>query len=162
DGTILGWDLTGGVKASKQGPRELERLWADLGDAQARRAHRAVWALVSSRGQAVSLLRKRLRPVRPADTGRLIDELGSDDFEVRPETERGLAELGDEVGPALVKALESKPPLEKRRRIERLLAELDKPNATAERRRALRAILVLERVGSRQAREVLRALSRGA
>jgi hypothetical protein len=58
-------------------------------------------------------------------------------------------------------ALAAKPPLEVRRRIEKVLAKLDGPVADPWRLRELRAVEVLEHVGTPDARHVLKTLAAG-
>jgi hypothetical protein len=111
----------------------------------------------------VALVERRLKPVASADprrVARLIADLGSDDFEVRKRAERELVELGDLAGPALRKV--APPALEARRRIGRLLERLEGPVTDPGRLRALRALELLEYVGTAEARRVLRALAGGA
>jgi RNA polymerase sigma factor (sigma-70 family) len=61
DTTVLVWDLTGGPPASRELSRdELERLWTDLADADARKAYRAVGGLIAVPERAVPFLARRL------------------------------------------------------------------------------------------------------
>src|SRR5262249_32364807 len=127
-------------------------------------AHAAVWLLVAAPGQAVLLLQERLRPVSPVDPQRiqgLIARLNSDRFAVREQAIAELEKLGELAGPALRKALAAQPALEVRRHLERLLEKLDGTVTSPDQRRGLRALEVLEHVGNRDARQVLRRLARG-
>ncbi len=72
---------------------------------------------------------------------------------------RELLAAGADAADALRKALANDPSTEARRRIESLLNRLDK-GGDPEHLRALRAIEVLERIGTPQARDVLRQLAR--
>jgi hypothetical protein len=98
------------------------------------------------------------------DAGRwrkLLGDLGSDDFAVRTAADRELQGLVGGLDPALVRgALETNPPLEVRLRLKRLLARATLL-AAGEPLREVRAVAVLERVGSPAARRVLRRLSGG-
>ena len=60
------------------------------------------------------------------------------------------------------KALEGKPSVELRRRVEQLLAKLDLTVTSGEGLRVARALELLERIGTAEAREVLRRLAEGA
>jgi hypothetical protein len=71
-----------------------------------------------------------------------------------------LHELGDRAEPALRQALAAQPGPETRRRIEHLLAGLDW-NTSPQRWRVLRALGVLEQVGTPEARRVLAKLAAG-
>jgi hypothetical protein len=70
----------------------------------------------------------------------------------------GLGELAE---PALRQALAGDPPLDLRQRLERLLALAAKPSPAGQLR-PLRAVEVLELIGSPAARQVVEALARGA
>jgi hypothetical protein len=60
------------------------------------------------------------------------------------------------------KALEAKPSLEARRRLEELVNKLGGPVTIPEQARELRCVEVLERIGSAHARRLLEELSKGA
>src|SRR5262249_13973988 len=93
----------------------------------------------------------------------LMADLDADDFSRREEASRNLAKLGIEAEPALRKALEAKPSLEKRRRVQALLDGLAcQTEMTPDALRQLRAIQALEQIGSPEARQSLRAWPRGA
>jgi hypothetical protein len=94
----------------------------------------------------------------------LLADLDSSDFRKRESTTRELARLGEQAEPALRKALEGRPALETRRRIEALLERASElwRNPSPERVRMLRSLEVLECAGTEEARQVLEALARGA
>jgi WD40 repeat protein len=159
DGTVLVWDLAPDAAAAGG----LEGLWADLaGDA--RRAYRAVHGLAAAPAPAVAYLRDRLRPVpeiEPRRVQRLLADLDSNEFAVREAAEKGLAALGERIEPALRQALEEAPSAEVRKRLEALLTA-PKAVPPPETLRSLRAVWVLERVGTPEARRLLEVLARGA
>ena len=64
--------------------------------------------------------------------------------------------------PVLHKALAAKPSLEMRKRIEGLLQRLDAALLTIEHVRVLRAVEMLERQGTPEARQLLQSLAEGA
>jgi hypothetical protein len=70
-----------------------------------------------------------------------------------------LENLGQQVEPALRKALRGQPSVEARRQLERLLVKLHGPVAHPELLRDLRAVKLLELIGSREARQVLHQLA---
>jgi RNA polymerase sigma factor (sigma-70 family) len=108
---------------------------------------------------------KRLEPIRPADAEelrRLLAELDADSFAVREKARTGLEALGDRATGALRQALGKKPSAEARKRIQALLRGADGPVADRETLRSLRAVGVLEDIGSREARAVLETLAGGA
>jgi RNA polymerase sigma factor (sigma-70 family) len=169
DGTALVWDVSPARRkrpAKDLAQQDLDRLWNDLKSADAPKAHAALWALVAAPEGAVPLLKDRLRPVPrvPADRlHRLVADLDAEDFARREEASRELAKLGTEVEPELRQALKAKTSLEMRRRVEALLGSLIcQTEMTPDALRRLRAIQVLEQIGSPEARRVLETLTRGA
>jgi WD40 repeat protein len=164
DSTILLWDLTGRPRPAQFTAEELGKLWTELGET-ATTADRAGWVLAAAPGQAVPLLRERLRPVPAPDrqrVARLVADLDREDFAVRDRATRELARLGELARPALAKAQAARPSPEARRRLGDLLEHLDRPITGSEALRALRAVDVLERIGTAEARRVLQALAEGA
>jgi hypothetical protein len=169
DATILIWDLTGRRSADRSRSvaptaNELVRCWDDLG-AEAPKANRAAWVLADAPAEAARLLGKRLRPIQAADAQqlqRLVADLDHDRFEVRRQATQELAALGDLAASALRRALADRPALETRRRLEHLLEKLEGPVTEAEVLRPLRAVDVLELIGTPAAQAVLTRLAQGA
>src|SRR5262249_10799132 len=121
-------------------------------------------ALAAAPGQAVALLKQRLRPVAPEDAARaerLVRDLDDNAFLVREKAQRALQALADTATPALEKALAGNPSLEARPRLVKLLHEVDRPDFSRTRQK-LRAVEALEYAGTAAARELLAALARGA
>jgi RNA polymerase sigma factor (sigma-70 family) len=170
DSTVLVWDLTGRLRDGKLVPADLsaadlEARWRDLADRDAARAYRAVWELAASGGRAVTFLEQKLHAVPHPDArriARLIAELDSPRFRARQAAEAELRKLDVLAEKALGERLKSDPPLELRRRVERLLQGINDPVPAAVTLQELRALAVLEHVGSPQARTSVRALAQGA
>lgn len=168
DSSILLWDITGRIKesrlqAAKWTPRELEKRWIDLGSSAGPQAVQALWDLVADPGQAVPLLRQRIKPVEAAAARRverLIRDLDSEDFPTRTKATEELEKIVDGAEPLLRKTLAGKSSLERRQRIQQVLSKLE-PSVPGERLRALRAVQVLEYIGTSEAREHLRVLAKG-
>ncbi len=168
DSTILLWDITGQRTDGRWHvkpltPRQLDICWTELANEDAAKAYDAVWSLVAAPEQAVPFLRKHLPPVpRPDDktVARFIADLDSIDFTRRQKATEELSKLGDAIAQNLRRALENKPSLEVRRRIQQLLDQTR--DWTVERLRDHRAIQALEHIGTRQAKEVLQQLAAGA
>jgi WD40 repeat protein len=167
---LLVWDVTGLGGPSRPRPEKyadkvLEGLWGDLAAPDAARASKACWRLAEVPGQAVPLLRARLRPA-PASDPRLLDQLiadlSSNRFTVREKATRELARLGEVAEPLLRKALAGNPPLEAVRRMNRLLEAITSRSLSPDVVQALRAVEVLEHVGTTEARAALRVLAGGA
>jgi len=164
DTTALVWDLSHSRPATAA---ELETLWADLAGADAARAYQAIHQLAAAPESSVPFLRKRLQPVAPVDekrVARLIADLDSEDFAVRQKATAALRELSDQPLAAYRKALEGKPSLETRRRLEDLLVKASSAwwDVSGERLRSLRAVEALELDGAKEAREVLETFAAGA
>jgi hypothetical protein len=101
--------------------------------------------------------------VRAARISELIRDLNADDFDRREAASKKLAELGTQAEAPLRKALEETTSEEMRSRIKDLLKPLDVWIVTdPDTLRALRAIWVLERIGTPEARAILEDLAKGA
>jgi WD40 repeat protein len=169
DGTVNLWDVTG---LSQEGSSQrvnlpgkaLDRLWTDLAGADPAKAYQAIWAMAAGPGQSVPFLQERLRPVAPADpqrVARLIADLDSKQFPVREKAAQELETVGELARPALRRTLAGRRSEEVRRRVGRLLEKLDGPVTSPEQLRGLRAIEVLEQIGTPEVRQVLHTLTNG-
>jgi WD40 repeat protein len=168
DGTILLWAVAW-ADSVPQGPagtaQQAEAAWADLAGPDAERARRAAWCLIDNPHQALPLLRQRVRPLLPPDPGRLAEllaGLNAEDFSVRERACRELEPLVEAVGGSLRQALTRQPSAELRRQVEHLLQRETLVSAHPERLRAYRAVVVLERIGTGEARQQLQRLAGGA
>ncbi len=168
DSTILIWDMGAlqiSAERSSHAPdaKELEQWWSALAGEDAHAAWTAIWKMAAAPRHVLPLLRQRLKPAVafPADEAdRLIDDLDSSDFAKREAASKRLAAAGERVVPALEKALKAATSLEKRRRIKDLL-----PTSDIVRSRdvlqAVRAIEVLEHIGTAEAQQILKTLAQG-
>ncbi len=170
DGTALVWDLTAASKGSRtdsemSDAKTLAVWWADLASDDARRAYAALWRFADLPAEtALAFFRKHLRPAESANSKvvrKHIDDLDSDTFAVREKAQQALEELGHAAAPEMRQALEKGPPLEARRRLEKLLAKAGRLPSSPEVLRAVRALQVLEGLGSKEARALLQDLARG-
>jgi RNA polymerase sigma factor (sigma-70 family) len=169
DAQVLVWDLTGRAPdgrwhTARLRPEQLTAGWEALAGANARAAYAALWQLAADPDATTTLLRQRLKPAPVADAaqlGRLIKELESGKFTVRERAGAELARLGEMAEPALRKVVEGKPSEELRRRVLKLLERLEGVPAP-EQLRALRAVELLERIGTPEARRELERLAGGA
>jgi WD40 repeat protein len=169
DHTTVVWDVVApkpGVQAP-QTRQQIKDLWDDLASDDARKAYQAVHALAAGRTLAVPFLKARMQPIvaDPKRIARLIADLDDDAFAVRERATAELEKMGTLARPALTKALATKPPLEARRRIQglldRLMDHVLESIVPGECLRTLRALEVLERIGTPEARQVLRAMADG-
>ncbi|HEY7159539.1 MAG TPA: WD40 repeat domain-containing protein [Gemmataceae bacterium] len=166
NGLILVWRLPDAEDAPVALKAEqAAELWQTLLSPSADAANRALAGLAAAPAQAIPLIKERFRDMgKRLDSqqlARLIAELDDDSFKVRQRAMRALAEAGADAAGLLRKALADNPSPEKKRRIEELLDHLNKGGG-AESLRELRAIEVLERIGTKEARDALRELSRKA
>lgn len=165
DHTVLIWS-TPSLKAAKSpepSPAKLQNWWRDLATGDAAIAHQTLANFVGNPDAALKLFRTHLSPASSPDVKRvevLIADLNSSKFQPRQKAHQELEEMRDLAVPALRKALESEKSLEVRARLELLLEKADtfSPNQM----RSRRVILVLERIGSPEARQFLESLSHGA
>jgi WD40 repeat protein len=172
DTTVLLWDLTGREIADqpargKPSAEELDRLWATLNDRNARIAFLAMRRLLDAPDDAAALLKKHVKPVESKAASaermaKLIAGLDHDEFEQREQAMRQLESLGKAARAALEKALAANPTVETRRRIEELLGKMESKGPPVELMRPLRAVEVLENLGTAEARQLLEALAAGA
>jgi RNA polymerase sigma factor (sigma-70 family) len=158
DNTALLWDLLGG-NHGQPGARELQALWDQLGG-DAETAHQAMGRLTRAPAQTVAWLRDHLWPVPSAQVAQLIRDLDDEQFAVREQAEAALQRLLESAASALRQVLDGKPSAEVRRRVTRLLERLEEGNTPAQLR-SLRAIEVLERMGTPEARKGLEDLAKG-
>jgi RNA polymerase sigma factor (sigma-70 family) len=163
DTTILIWDPSGGTRPDAAlSAEEWLTLWRDLIDDDAGRAYRALWQVALSPKQALPFLTERLHPVAPLDAARqkqanrLLADLESGQLAIRQRAETELEKMGPLVEPALRKALENKPSLEVRQRVEKVLETL-----ASERLRITRALEAIEHMNTHEARRLVESLANG-
>jgi len=92
---------------------------------------------------------------------RLIRDLDNDDFKVRENAVEQLAKLGETVVAPLRDALEKSKAVEQKRRLQFLLEDLDRPETQGETLRRVRAVEVVERLGTPDARRLLESWASG-
>src|SRR5262249_884086 len=142
----------------------LEARWKELAGDDASKAFEAIGALASAAAQAVGFLKDNVHPAVAADAEtvqRLISDLDSDQFAVRKKASAELEKIGEPAAGLLRKALEADPSTEARKRIEDVLKKTDSATPRGETLRTLRAIEVLESIGTPEAKTVLQSLSKG-
>jgi RNA polymerase sigma factor (sigma-70 family) len=166
DGSVLKWKVPQPAEEGRNGIKDAERetLWTDLGSESPARAKAAVERLVRHPAVAVALLKDRFRPAQaPTDAAlaALLKDLDSEQFAIREQADRKLREYGARAEPDLRRTLAGNPTLELRRRVEAILEAIPllvmRLPLAGEALRGVRAIEVLERAGSAEARVLLRA-----
>lgn len=156
-----------GLGACGEKPPSDAVLWDELGTTDLVKAERAIASLAANPERAIPFLQKRMRPVPIPDAHRLagwLADLESDQYTTRQQASEELESLDDAVEPVLLAALKKRPPLESRRRIRWLLGRLraERLSPPPERLRSMRAVEVLERIGTLEACRFLALLARGA
>lgn len=167
DTTISVWPAsTAETKAGK--PLDEKSLAQVLEKGGASDAYEAIGRMIADPEQALAFLKRRLHAVAKVDAKhvqRLIADLDSDQSKQREAARKELAQLGTRGEPALrATLLSGKVALGSQRRIEKLLHDLEEKQTvlSAEDVLHIRAIQVLERIGTKQARQLLENLSQGA
>lgn len=170
DTTAVVWDGKRFIKKEKAlavqlEAKQLDDLWNDLA-AEPTKGYLAVTALAAATKQVPAVIAERVKPANGFDLKKLdqmIVDLDSNKFDARQKATEDLEKLGDLAKPALEKVLAGQPALETRQRVERLLERLVTNAAPpADIVRAARAVWVLEKIGTPEAREVLQGLAKGA
>jgi WD40 repeat protein len=164
DNVVFLWDVTG-TKTIATAEENPASLWDDLASEDGQRAGSAIASLLHNPEGSVAFLCEKLRPTEATSEKRLtqlIADLNADAYAKREAASRELTLLGERAEAALRRRLTNHPTLELRRRIEDLLDKLEPSSPPPETLRTLRAIEVLEHVGTPAARHCLVALAKGA
>jgi RNA polymerase sigma factor (sigma-70 family) len=171
DTTALVWDVwsCGAERRSAPAslsPQQLDSLWTELADEDPARAFRAMGVLCRTSHPVVPWLGERVRPERKSEAPLIagwIADLDSTEFAVRQKATTELEKRGELARPQIEKALAGRPSLDSRRRLERLVEQMaPDPVPPADILRALRAVEVLEHIGTPEAKRLLDRLAGGA
>jgi len=170
DTTILVWDVAALNREPKRAvvelqAEELKTLWSDLVGDDADKASSSIRRLASAPKQTTPFLAEHVKPAAPPDVKKIaqwIADLDSDNFKTRATAAEELEKLGELAIPALEKVLVSQSPVEMIRRAQSILEKLTTGALTAEQIRIVRAVEVLEGLGTAEARQVLETLAQGA
>jgi hypothetical protein len=170
DWTALIWDLTGtgrapGAVAPPLSADALAKHWEALAADDAANAYAAGWELADRGGHSVALLRERLKPVKAAekaDVERLVAQLDSERYADREAATKSLREMGDSAVPALKALRKAGLSAEADSRVGKLLSAAAAPvPASGREMQQVRAVAIVERIGSDEARKLLRELAGG-
>jgi hypothetical protein len=171
DNTAFVWDTSDlakryPLKADDEiNAKKLDEWWDDLGHPYPIPAYRAGWNLTAAGDKAVALLKTKLRPATAEDAARiprLIRQLDDDEYATREKVTKELAGLGLEARDMLRETVGTTESLEARGRIKRLLSITVEEDTAGQVFRARRAVLVLERIGTPEAKDLLQKLAKGA
>jgi len=165
DSTVLVWDVGRAEKArlpERLTAAELEARWNDLA-ADGVKAYAALPRLADAAPQVLPDFADRLQPMtEPKELARLVADLDGRDFAVRRKAEDSLERLGALAEPELRKALDAKPSLESQKRLEELLRKAQGFASHPAEVQTLRAIEVLETIGTVEACRLLEKPAGGA
>jgi hypothetical protein len=161
DTTVLGWDV--------RPPREeakgtLAEAWDALAAADGKAGFQAQGRFLAEPEKAVEWLAARVSPLTPPDPARVkaqIADLDSDDFATRERATADLKAHWPAAEASLREVAAKSPSAEARRRAEGLLKEMAGAETPPGEVRGLRAVEVLEWIGTPAARAHLRKLADG-
>ena len=162
DTTLLTWDLAPHTPAAAASAERRAKWWPELAGEPAT-ADRAMREMTASPGAAVMELTAHLRPAvapDPARVANLVQRLDQDRFAAREQAAADLAGLGDAAVSLLKAARDRATSEEARTRLDAILARL-RDARSPHRLRERRAVEVLERVRTGDARAVLDDLAGG-
>ena len=167
DTTLLIWDLATPLRdmAKSLEPTQIEKCWQDLASSDAATAFASLCDLAAAPKQSVAWVRDKLKPTFAADpnhVAKLLLQLESDQFKARQQAVTEMLQIGEQLLPAIDKALAANPALESRLRLQDLRTRLTSFTLQGERLQAFRAVELLERIGSADARQLLRTFADGA
>jgi WD40 repeat protein len=170
NGTVLIWDCAPvfRVQAPPNASVNVAGCWAALAELDAAGAFAALRQLAAVPDKTLPLLRQEIRPIKPMEPEWIatrLSDLNSTTFSIREAAQRELIKVASIVEADLKRAAEMPPSLEVRDRIAAILETLNKSLATPPspaELRSLRALTLLERIGSREAKQLLTDLAGGA
>jgi WD40 repeat protein len=171
DAGALLWDVPGPNAEGRLALKEITaetaaELWKDVSAEDGARAWQAVLTLAAAPKEAVPFVEKQLKPEAAPDAkaiDKLIAALDADGFQEREDATEALIRAGRAAEDAVKKALANKPSAEAKSRLEQVLAKLTgSAGPNMEEVRAARAVEVLEKIGTPEARKVLEEVAKGA
>jgi WD40 repeat protein len=168
DAIGLVWDLTAlkpePAPAVKPEKADLEKMWAELQTADGKSSLVAMSTLTAAPERSLPFLDSLLKQPEEVEPGRiekLITDLDARRFVTRKKAQEELERAGGRAAPALRKALKGSASQEARKRIEELLEKCKGQSLAPAQLQVVRAVEVLERIGTREAREILERLAKG-
>jgi RNA polymerase sigma factor (sigma-70 family) len=165
DTTALVWELASPPKSEPMTEEGLARAWANLAGSDATKAFAAECDLTDRAAQSVPFLRERQKPVQAADAvvvKKLIEDLDAKEYAKREAATRALQDLGEMAVPTLRAMQKTSLSAESRSRVGRLIFEATNSNQiSGDRLRGVRAVAVLEKAGTEDAKKLLQSLASG-
>lgn len=169
DTTVLVWDVdepkARAASGSGLSERDAESLWRELGSTSASQGYQAILRLSAAPADAVGLIRKKMRPVPPvpeeSELRRLALQLDSHRFAEREAAAVKLVEAGKAAVPIVEELLRRGPSGELKQRLTKVVQEVTGLRRWVCEARASRALEVLERLKTPEARELLQRFAQG-
>jgi WD40 repeat protein len=161
DTTVLAWALHPPRVAASV---SLESAWNNLGAREAGKSFKTEGRFLAAPVETVKLFARRIKLAEALDSkriGRLLADLGNDEFAVREAASKALRGLDEQAIPYLEKTLKSTKSLEARLRVKRILEEKQRAPIPSEQLLQIRAVMVLERSGDGESRKLLQRWARG-
>jgi WD40 repeat protein len=162
DGTVLVWGLG---RADDASTPETDALWQDLANT-APLAFRSLRVLLGRPADAVALANKHLKPVLLPDEAvvlQKIRDLDNANFAARQKAQEALVRMGDPIRKLVEKvAAGAEVSAETKQRLAAILKRFETSSPSGDRLRELRALELLERLGTKDAQDTLRRLASGA
>jgi hypothetical protein len=161
DTTVLAWDTRPPRVACSV---TLESAWNDLAKRDAAEPFQSEGRFLGAPADALKFLAERIKPVEALDpkrVERLLADLGSNQFAVREVASKALAGLNEQATPYLEETLKSTDSAEVRVRVTRILEQRRPAAITANQIRQIRAVMVLERIGDGEAKDLLKRWAGG-
>lgn len=161
DGTAVVWEVP--EKPQKGGPADaavggFDEAFRLLGATDAAQAQRGMDYLYRRPAEAAKEAAARVTPPAPTPEAKLkrwVADLDSEDFQAREAAAAALAPVAGEAAPLLREAAAKSTSAEVRKLATELLGRLDTPPTKADDLRGLRAVEVLEGLGTPESRAVL-------
>jgi hypothetical protein len=161
DTTVLAWDMRPPRAADSV---TLDGAWDALANREAAESLKAEGRFLAAPAATVRYFADKIKPAEaldPRQVGRWLADLGNDKFAVRDAASRALARLDERVTPYLEETLKTTESAEVRVRARRLLEQRRAAALPAEQVRQIRAVMVLERIGSSEAKGLLKRWAGG-
>ncbi len=168
DSTLMSWDMTlpnrhAVLPAVTLTAEARAKHWASLAG-PAESAFRSIWAFAADRNDAVKFFNGKFAVVERVPAERIkqwIADLDSPQFAMREKADKSLLANVDQAEAELRRSLKNGLGAEGRKRAQRILEVQASAKLSPNELREIRAVEALEKIGTPEARELLRSLARG-
>jgi hypothetical protein len=144
-------------------PGEWPIWWRELAEPNAAKAYIAIWGLASEPKESLPVMKKWFTELCAVPIDKLIADLDHKEVARRESAAEKLRRMGRLAEPSLRQALDAKPGLDARRRIEQILTQLKAaPAGMDDGLRFVRALEVLELIATAEAQSLLTMVAKQA